>query len=91
LRGNYILSSAPLPSSLSLFYSDGGSVVIALIVAFCAIVAWSFHVERRSVAPDALRKLYDSKVLISGDPVEINGPTRQTGTDGRRLFSHAKS
>lgn len=43
------------------------------LAAFAAAGALSAAVEKRSVSPDRIRVLYDTGVIRSGDPVEIEG------------------
>lgn len=63
-----ILVSGILAFLLSNLYRS-----IFVLAAFIAVGAFYFHVEKASKPEDALKHLYDSKVLESGDPIEVRG------------------
>src|SRR5689334_15719198 len=48
-------------------------VFIPLLLAFISLGALCFQVEKLSVAPNRLKVLYDSKIFISSEPIEITG------------------
>ena len=47
--------------------------LILLSIAFAAAGALYFQIEKQSVAPTRLKRLYDENRIKSGDPVEIEG------------------
>lgn len=50
--------------------------VVLLAAAFAASGALCFQVEKKTVAPNRLKVLYDEKIFVSGDPIEITGVLR---------------
>lgn len=46
---------------------------IFVLIAFISLGALRFQVEKQSVKPNRLKVLYDSGVLISGEPIELTG------------------
>jgi competence protein ComEC len=46
---------------------------VATLTAFAAVGALVFQIETQTIAPNRLRVLYDSKSIVSGEPVEIEG------------------
>jgi competence protein ComEC len=52
------------------------SGVALLLLAFTAVGALCFQIEKKSVAPHRLRNLYDNRIFISGEPVQLTGILR---------------
>ncbi len=58
---------------LAYFFRRSGAATILIVLAFVAAGAVAHTAEKQGVRPDRIKLLYDSGVLISGEPVEIEG------------------
>lgn len=66
---------------------DKGVATILILAAFILAGAALLGIERSSITPDRVRSLYDSGVVVSGDPVDIEGVvyTNEPTVDGEVL------
>ncbi len=60
-------------SLLTVIFLERKIALIFLFTAFTALGSFIFYVENNSAAPDRLKILYDTKQIISGETIEVEG------------------
>ena len=57
----------------AIVFSGKNFALFFLFVSFAALGGLCLQIEKHSVAPNRLKKLYDQNELVSGEPIEIMG------------------
>ncbi len=58
---------------LSAFFTKQKFALVLLFAAFFTAGGLTFQIENKTLAPTRLKRIYDEKRIISGDPLELEG------------------
>ncbi|MDQ3373954.1 MAG: ComEC family competence protein, partial [Acidobacteriota bacterium] len=60
-------------AALSAFFTKQKFALVLLFAAFFAAGGLTYQIENKTPAPHRLKRIYDEKRIISGDPLELEG------------------